>query len=102
MESSAMSTVVSYRHSPMAPMVPMAPLTPPHPVPPDPLHSGPPSVEKRVEMLNLIVGSTHRLVINATGMPTPRFQWRKNGVDVPGMTSNVYTMSPVGWEDLGT
>ena len=64
--------------------------------------SSPPTVSRRVEMLNLVIGSTHHLVVNATGTPAPHYQWRKNGVNIPGETSSVYSMSPVGWDDLGT
>ena len=37
----------------------------------------------------------------ATGTPAPSYQWRKDGADISGETSETYTIDPVSTEDSG-
>lgn len=43
----------------------------------------------------LLVGSTEELSVVATGAPTPSYQWRKNGVDLPGANQPTLRLSNV-------
>lgn len=39
--------------------------------------------------------------VTASGTPTPSFQWRKNGANIPGANSNVFTISSTSLSDTG-
>jgi hypothetical protein len=49
------------------------------------------------QMINL--GSPAIFSVVATSMPAPAYQWRKNGVPVPGATAASYTISSVSLAD---
>ena len=49
------------------------------------------------------VGGRFQLTVNLTqGSPLPSFQWRKNGVDIPGATSQQLVIEKVAASDVGT
>lgn len=60
------------------------------------LHVGqPPRVKPRMIMQSLAVGQTLALHIEAEGLPTPQFQWRRNGIPIAGATSNIFVVPSV-------
>lgn len=68
------------------------------------LHIGtPPVVEDQWQTYRLIPGAKLTIrALNARGMPSPSFQWRHNGVDIPGATSNALSISSASEADDGT
>jgi len=46
-------------------------------------------------------GGSISLTVEATGDPNPTFQWKKDGVDVPGATSNALDLTHVTMDDAG-
>jgi hypothetical protein len=48
------------------------------------------------------VGSSVTFTAAASGLPTPTYQWKKNGVNIAGATSASYTISSVKSSDAGT
>ena len=53
--------------------------------------SGPQIVSQPAALQVAFAGSNVTFSAAATGNPVPTYQWRKNGVDVPGATSGSYT-----------
>jgi len=51
---------------------------------------------------NAIVGSTVAFSVIATGAPPPFYQWRKNGVNIPGATNATLTLTNVQVADGGS
>ena len=45
------------------------------------------------------VGQTRSLSVVATGIPSPTYQWRKNGFDIAGQTNSVLTLSNLTTND---
>src|SRR6266545_1463268 len=50
---------------------------------------------------NVIAGNPATITVSATGVPTPTYQWRKNGTDIDGATNTSYTISNVQPSDAG-
>src|SRR6266545_6169753 len=50
---------------------------------------------------NVIAGNPATFTVSATGVPTPTYQWRKNGTDIDGATNTSYTISNVQASDAG-
>jgi hypothetical protein len=48
------------------------------------------------------LGGSVTLSAVATGVPSPTFQWQKNGGDISGATSNTLTLNPVNASDAGS
>ena len=49
------------------------------------------------------LGGRFELTVNLTqGSPLPSFQWRRNGVDIPGATSQQLVIEKVAASDVGT
>jgi len=40
--------------------------------------------------------------VTASGTPPLNYQWRKDGVDIPGATSSIFVINPVSMADAGT
>lgn len=51
----------------------------------------PPSITSQPAGITVNVGQTATFTAVASGNPAPTFQWRKNGVDIPGAASGSYT-----------
>lgn len=49
-----------------------------------------------------VVGNAVTLSVVATGLPTPTYQWRKGGVDLPGKTAASFTIAAVSLADAGS
>ncbi|MDP3072352.1 MAG: immunoglobulin domain-containing protein [Opitutaceae bacterium] len=49
----------------------------------------------------VVAGASAILTAQATGTPTPTYQWQKNGVDIPGATSGTLTIASARGEDAG-
>ncbi len=47
-------------------------------------------------------GTSTSFATAATGLPVPTYQWRKNGVDIPGATSNTYVIPSPTTADAGS
>jgi hypothetical protein len=48
------------------------------------------------------IGQPVSFSVTATGTPTPTFQWRKNGTNISGATSAIYSISSVAAGDAAT
>jgi hypothetical protein len=48
-----------------------------------------------------VVGQTVQFSVTATGSPTLRYQWEKNGVSIPGATTPSYTTPVLTLDDNG-
>src|SRR6218665_3125468 len=47
------------------------------------------------------LGSNVTFLATAEGSPVPTFQWRKNGVAIPGATSQTFTINSATLSDAG-
>lgn len=47
-------------------------------------------------------GTSVTFTVNATGYPTPTYQWRKNRVNIGGATSSTYTIASVATTDIAS
>lgn len=61
----------------------------------------PPSIVQAPESLERRVGESARFEVLAVGHPPPTYQWRKDGVDLPGATGAVLEIAPVALADAG-
>jgi sugar lactone lactonase YvrE len=52
--------------------------------------------------LTVNVGGTATITAAASGIPTPTYQWQKNGVNISGATSATLTLTPLVIGDAGT
>ncbi|MBU0616355.1 MAG: immunoglobulin domain-containing protein, partial [Planctomycetes bacterium] len=60
-----------------------------------------PSIAQQPVSQEVCEGDLVTLSVSATGTPPPSYQWRKDGVDIPGATSETYTIGSVGAGDGG-
>lgn len=60
-----------------------------------------PAIVTQPSALKVTEGETATFTVGATGAPAPSYQWRKNGVDVPGATSASYTTPATTMSDDG-
>ncbi|HVG08426.1 MAG TPA: PQQ-dependent sugar dehydrogenase [Thermoanaerobaculia bacterium] len=51
-----------------------------------------PRITAQPEDLKVTLGATATFTVGASGAPPLRYQWQKNGVDIPGATSPSYTL----------
>ncbi len=74
----------------------------PTPTPtPSPTPSGP-IITKQPASRTVKVGQTTRFNVSATGEPPLLYQWRENGSDLPGATSDSYKTPPATADDSGS
>ncbi len=64
--------------------------------------TGPPSILSQPQGRTVSAGSNVTLSATASGTAPLRFQWWKNGVIVPGATTNVLAFAPIGPADAGS
>lgn len=60
-----------------------------------------PSITNHPVSINVGEGQSAEFSVVATGNPSPTYQWRKNGTNIGGATSNPYTLSNVQTSDAG-
>jgi hypothetical protein len=48
------------------------------------------------------IGARAKFVVSASGDPPLAYQWRKNGIEIPGATDTRYQTPPVTAEDDGS
>ncbi|MFH0980732.1 MAG: immunoglobulin domain-containing protein, partial [Planctomycetota bacterium] len=60
-----------------------------------------PVVTEHPESLIICEGDAAAFSVQATGFPSPTFQWRKGGVAIPGETASTLTIDPVEVGDAG-
>jgi hypothetical protein len=63
---------------------------------------GPPVVDDNPGATNVVPGQDVTLCATASGTPPIRYQWRLNGVNIPGETNRCLTISAVQYSDGGT
>lgn len=61
-----------------------------------------PSFTTNPSSQSVLAGDPVTFTAVADGQPAPTFQWRKNGVNIPGATSSSYTLAKVLVGDLGS
>ncbi len=61
-----------------------------------------PAITAQPQPVATTVGSNATFSVNATGTPTPTYQWRKNGADLAGATAATLTLSSVQFDDAAT
>lgn len=64
--------------------------------------SEPPSVENQLQTQRLARGEMLAIVATASGVPQPQYQWRRNGVPIPGATRPMLVRHSVTEADMGT
>jgi hypothetical protein len=60
------------------------------------------AIKQQPVALKMVVGDTGTLSVVAFGSDSPTFQWRKEGVDIPGATSDSLAFPNVKLSDSGT
>lgn len=63
---------------------------------------GSPEILVQPEAVDLLTGATHTLTVEADGASPLSYQWRRNGVDLPGATSASLTLSNVQPAEAGS
>lgn len=64
--------------------------------------SEPPSVESQLQTQRLARGEMLAIVATASGVPQPEYQWRRNGVPIPGANRPMLVRHSVTEADMGT
>lgn len=64
--------------------------------------SEPPLVESQLQTQRLARGEMLAIVATASGVPQPEYQWRRNGVPIPGATRPMLVKHGVSEADMGT
>jgi beta-galactosidase len=61
----------------------------------------PPTITSQPVDRTVSVGKTAKFTVTATGTKTLTYQWRKNGINIPGGVKASYTTPPATTEDDG-
>lgn len=61
-----------------------------------------PLVESQLQTQRLARGEMLAIVATATGVPQPEYQWRRNGVPIPGANRPMFVRHSVSEADMGT
>ena len=64
--------------------------------------SEPPLVESQLQTQRLARGEMLAIVATASGVPQPEYQWRRNGLPIPGATRPMFVRHSVTEADMGT
>ena len=65
--------------------------------------NSPPEVEAEFRRIKVHAGSKFTLAVPfVMANPAPTFQWRLNGVDIPGGTGQQYDIESASVDDVGT
>lgn len=60
-----------------------------------------PTITAQPTSQRVLQGYPATFTVDATGSPTPTYQWKKNGADIPGATGSSYTVSSAVTGDAG-
>lgn len=66
-----------------------------------PLLDAAPAISEQPESQSAIEGVDVVLSVKATGIPAPMFQWKHDGVDIPGANAATLSLDPVQLTDAG-
>jgi alpha-tubulin suppressor-like RCC1 family protein len=58
-----------------------------------------PTITRQPAGVTVAIGEATRLTVEATGVPAPTFQWRRNGQDIAGASSASYDIAAVAGAD---
>jgi sugar lactone lactonase YvrE len=61
-----------------------------------------PAIARQPASSRVTAGQKAILAVAATGFPAPSYQWKKNGVDIPGATDAVYVIASTQYSDAGS
>lgn len=61
-----------------------------------------PLVESQLQTQRLARGEMLAIVATASGIPQPEYQWRRNGVPIPGANRPMFVRHSVSEADMGT
>lgn len=61
----------------------------------------PPAITSQPQSTVVAVGAPFTLMVVATGTAPIRYQWRRNGIDIPGATTSSHTVANVRASDAG-
>jgi len=61
-----------------------------------------PSITGQPVSQSIVTGNSVTFSVVSTGVPSPTFQWRKNGVNISGATSSSYTLTNVSAGSVGS
>ncbi|OIR03999.1 endoglucanase C precursor [mine drainage metagenome] len=64
--------------------------------------SSAPTISQEPRSATVTVGGSAEFSVTATGNPEPTYQWRKDGVAIPGATDSTYSIDTVSASDAGT
>jgi hypothetical protein len=64
--------------------------------------TAPPAITEQPVSVSVDVGEPVQLSVAATGIPTPTFEWSRNGVFLPGATLASYTVESATTDDSGS
>ena len=62
----------------------------------------PPTITVQPEDVTVLEGERAEFVCRAEGRPSPKYQWQRNGEDIPGANASTYIISEAKLEDSGT
>jgi len=68
----------------------------------DAVRSAPPVILTGPQSVTVSEGQSASLAVSAAGAGTLAYQWKRNGVDIPGATSSTYTTPALSTGDSGT
>ncbi|MEM7165378.1 MAG: immunoglobulin domain-containing protein [Planctomycetota bacterium] len=62
----------------------------------------PPAITTDPQSMSACTGDSATFTVTATGTAPLSYQWRKDGMNIPGATSDTFTINPVSVADAGT